>query len=102
MTYDNNEERPQETFWGGQSNTSGESVRVDMSMAISRALSDLPDRQRLVFVLKEIEGFKYTEISEILGLPVGTVKSLTYRAVKRLQRNLQAYDPQKFQLLREC
>ena len=68
---------------------------IDMGMAIMQAMARLPDRQRSVFVLKEIEGFKHVEISEILGLPVGTTKSLLHRAVKRLQRDLIDYRPNR-------
>ena len=58
---------------------------------IAQALAKLPDRQRRVFVLKEIADFKQAEISEILGIPVGTVKSLMHRAVSRLRQELSKY-----------
>ena len=69
------------------------SERVEMSHAISQAICNLPDQHRLVFMLKEIAGFKQSEISEILGLPIGTVKSVMFRAVKKLRQDLAAYDP---------
>lgn len=72
---------------------SNELDHQDTGRAISQAMANLPERQRLVFILKEIEGFKHSEISEILKLPEGTVKTLMYRAVKRLQRDLAAYKP---------
>lgn len=72
--------------------------RSDMSKAISKALALLPERQRLVFILKEVEGFKQTEISEMLKIPVGTVKSLMYRAVKGLRLELSAYKPEHYSL----
>lgn len=75
----------------GSSIKANESEQVDISLAISRAMTQLPDQQRLIFVLKEVEGFKQSEISEILGVPIGTVKSLMYRAVQRLRRDLAAY-----------
>ncbi len=62
---------------------------------IDRALARLPEKQRRVFVLKEIEGLEQTEIAAALRIPVGTVKSLMYRAVRRLQRELASYYPQK-------
>jgi RNA polymerase sigma-70 factor (ECF subfamily) len=52
----------------------------------------LPERQRRVFVLKEMEGFKQEEIAGIMGVPVGTVKSLMFRAVKNMRRALSSYD----------
>lgn len=93
MASDCRDERSNSILESAKLNTKGESNRADMGMAISQAMADLPGRQRLVFVLKEIEGFKHSEISEILGLPVGTIKSLMHRAVKRLQRDLWAYSP---------
>jgi len=93
ITSDHRVERSNSKLGSGKLNTTSETNRVDMCMAISQAMADLPDRQRLIFVLKEIEGFKHSEISEILGLPVGTIKSQMHRAVKRLQRNLWAYNP---------
>ena len=64
---------------------------TDMGKDISQALASLPERQRRIFVLKEIAGFKQTEISEMLKIPLGTVKSLMHRAVKHLQRELSVY-----------
>jgi RNA polymerase sigma-70 factor (ECF subfamily) len=60
---------------------------------ISRAVSRLPERQRRIFILKEVEGYRQAEIAAILGIPVGTVKSLLHRAVKRLQGDLAAHNP---------
>jgi RNA polymerase sigma-70 factor (ECF subfamily) len=59
---------------------------------INQAIARLPESQRRVFVLKEIEGLRQAEIAGLLGIPLGTVKSLMHRAVKRLQRELTAYN----------
>lgn len=69
---------------------------VDLGAAISRAMASLPERQRLVFTLKEVEGFKHSEISEMLKIPANTVKTLMFRAVRRLQRDLIVYQPDHF------
>jgi RNA polymerase sigma-70 factor (ECF subfamily) len=66
---------------------------ADMGRDINRAISGLPERQRSIFLLKEVAGFRQSEISDILGIPLGTVKSLMYRAVKRLQKELSEYHP---------
>ena len=78
-------------------NKRDELENLDTGIAISQALAKLPDRQRLVFILKEIEGFQQAEISEILGIPLGTVKSLMYRAIRRLRRDLSAYKPKFYE-----
>jgi RNA polymerase sigma-70 factor (ECF subfamily) len=61
--------------------------------ALERALAGLPEKQRRVFILKEIEGFKHEEIGGILGIPVNTIKTLLFRAVKRLREELRDYGP---------
>ncbi len=66
--------------------------QTDMGRDIAQAMDRLPDRQRRVFVLKEIAEFKQAEISDILGIPLGTVKSLMHRAVTRLRRELSKYN----------
>ncbi|MQY60435.1 sigma-70 family RNA polymerase sigma factor [bacterium] len=66
--------------------------QTDMGRDIAQAMARLPDRQRRVFVLKEIAEFKQAEISDILRIPLGTVKSLMHRAVKRLRRELSKYN----------
>jgi RNA polymerase sigma-70 factor (ECF subfamily) len=65
-----------------------ESDRVDIGLALNEAIVALPIKQRRVFVLKEIEGLKHSEISEILNVPIGTIKSLFHRAIKNLQSEL--------------
>src|SRR4029077_12733488 len=52
------------------------SVDLDRIMA---AMSQLPDEQREVVALILVEGFGYREVSEMLGLPIGTVSSRRVR-----------------------
>ncbi len=47
---------------------------------IDRAVAELPDHHRVVFVLRELEGKTYEEIAEITGVNLGTVKSRLNRA----------------------
>jgi RNA polymerase sigma-70 factor (ECF subfamily) len=62
--------------------------RAALQRRIDLAVAALPDRQRRVFVLQEIEGLRQAEIAGLLEIPVGTVKSLMHRAVRRLQKEL--------------
>jgi RNA polymerase sigma-70 factor (ECF subfamily) len=73
------------------SDSSNEANHKEMGKDINQALARLPERQRRVFILKEIAGFRQAEISDILSVPVGTVKSLMYRAVKQLRQELSKY-----------
>ncbi|MBW9148267.1 RNA polymerase sigma factor SigY [Clostridium sp. CM028] len=49
---------------------------------IMKIILNLPYEKRAVFILKHYYGYKYEEISEILGCPLGTVRSRLHNAVK--------------------
>ncbi len=51
----------------------------------------LSEKLRVIIVLKEVEGFSYDEISEILNCSRGTVKSRLFRARERLKEMLAPY-----------
>ena len=55
---------------------------------IRRAITQLSEEQRLVFTLAHFEELHYAEIADILGIPVGTVKSRMHYAVARLRKLL--------------
>lgn len=55
---------------------------------VQGAIDQLPEEMRLVLVLSEQQGMKYQEISEVLGIPVGTVKSRMHNAIARLREIL--------------
>jgi RNA polymerase sigma-70 factor (ECF subfamily) len=55
---------------------------------IRRAISALPEHQKLVFVMSHFEGMKYVEIAEVLGIALGTVKSRMFAAVNALRAML--------------
>jgi len=58
---------------------------------IKTAIQMLPENLRSVFVLYEIEGFKYKEISNVLDMPINSVKVYILRARKKLQEGLKEY-----------
>ena len=59
--------------------------------AVSRAIASLPEKYRAALVLCDIDEKSYDEISEVLGLPVGTVKSRINRARNLLKEKLRDY-----------
>jgi RNA polymerase sigma-70 factor (ECF subfamily) len=63
-------------------------ARTQLRGLIERAIADLPDEFRLVFVLREIEGLSVEETAEALGLLAGTVKTRHLRARRRLRQAL--------------
>lgn len=52
---------------------------------LDRALATLPEEQRQVVVLRDVEGFDYREIAKLVGVPMGTVESRLFRARARLR-----------------
>lgn len=53
---------------------------------VERAVSELPEHHRVVFVLRELQGKTYEEISEITAVNLGTVKSRLNRARNNFAR----------------
>ena len=56
-----------------------------LRLALERALGELNERQRNVFLLAEVEGFTHGEIAGILGVAVGTSKGLLFEARRALR-----------------
>ncbi|MBS3944503.1 MAG: RNA polymerase sigma factor [Melioribacter sp.] len=68
-------------------------AHTNMMMAkVKCAIEKLPDDLRSIFILYEINGFKYREISKSLDMPINTVKVYLLRARKRLQREFKSYE----------
>jgi RNA polymerase sigma-70 factor (ECF subfamily) len=57
-------------------------------MQLQAALSRLSPEYREVLVLKDIEGMKYEQIADILGVPIGTIRSRLHRARLELRELL--------------
>lgn len=66
---------------------------TELQEAIKRALDALPERCREVFIKSRIEGLKYKEISEELGISVNTVENHIVTALKKLRVELKNYLP---------
>ena len=60
----------------------------ELSMQIREGLGKLPPEQKLVLILRDMEGFSYQEIADTLEMELGTVKSRIYRARAHLAKLL--------------
>jgi RNA polymerase sigma-70 factor (sigma-E family) len=65
---------------------------TERAMVLWEAVQALPPRQRAVLVLRYREDLTEAEVARLLGLPVGTVKSASHRALARLRQRLGSYD----------
>ncbi len=63
-------------------------MRGELGDVIQQGISRLPEDQRIVLVLNDVQGFSYQEIADIIGQPLGTVKSRLSRARRRLREYL--------------
>jgi RNA polymerase sigma-70 factor (ECF subfamily) len=63
----------------------------EQEQAIKQALSKLSSDHRSIIILRDIEGFSYGEIAQVLGVSIGTVKSRLARARADLKKSLMRY-----------
>lgn len=54
--------------------------RAEDERVLAEAMAKLSPEHRTVLVLKDIDGLKYEEIAEVMGVPIGTVRSRLHRA----------------------
>jgi RNA polymerase sigma-70 factor (ECF subfamily) len=64
-------------------------VRDEEAERLRAAMVLLPETHRSVFELGAMQGMAYAEIGELLGVPVGTVKSRMFHAVRKLRAALE-------------
>lgn len=60
----------------------------DLGMAVEHALGELPADQRAAIVLVDVQGFPVADAAEVLGVPVGTIKSRCARGRARMAVSL--------------
>ncbi|MFJ6653794.1 RNA polymerase sigma factor [Microbacterium sp. NPDC091313] len=66
-------------------------VRSSQLQALSRVLSELPEEQRVVWVLKEVSGYSYDEIADQVGVSTATVRGRLARARKSVIEGMQEW-----------
>jgi RNA polymerase sigma-70 factor (ECF subfamily) len=65
-------------------------TQANLRRVVRLAIDDLPPDFRVVVLLADVEGFRYKEIADMIGCPIGTVMSRLYRGRRLLQTTLQA------------
>lgn len=65
--------------------------QAELREHLQKAIDQLPEPQKTVLVLFEIEGFKARDIAAMLDIPEGTVTSRLHHARKRLRQLLRDY-----------
>jgi len=60
---------------------------------VQQALEKLSPREKTIFVMRHYQEMQNKEISEILKVTEGTVKTLLFRAIQKLQIHLSFYRP---------
>jgi RNA polymerase sigma-70 factor (ECF subfamily) len=73
-------------------------LRRELAAAIQRGIAELPEDQRIVVILSDVQGLAYEEIAVVTNTNLGTVKSRLSRARARLRDILRAGEllPSKF------
>ena len=66
-------------------------VRDERQRVVHEAIQQLPAEYRVVLVLYDLNGFSYKDTAQVLGIPVGTVKSRLNRARGALKEVLRPY-----------
>jgi RNA polymerase sigma-70 factor (ECF subfamily) len=67
-------------------------ARKDLSRAVERAMTRLPEEQRTAIILKEYHGLTFQEIADLVGCPLSTVKTRLYQGLAVLRRELTRAD----------
>ena len=77
----------------GQSNPSPDEIVIqrELKESVHCAISKLPPDMRAVIIMRELDGMSFKEIAEVLEKPEGSVKSIAFRARKKLRELLRPY-----------
>jgi RNA polymerase sigma-70 factor (ECF subfamily) len=76
-------------------------IARDLSVRIAAAVEALPEEQREVFLMRELQNLPFKDIADVVGVPENTVKSRMRYALERLQRALSEYEDYVKELDRE-
>jgi len=86
---DTEDEIPLEDTFASKENVLEEIINSETKTIIKRYLNEMPEEYRMVILLRYYEELSYNEIAEIIGKPLGTIKTEIYRAKAILRKKLE-------------
>jgi len=78
-----------------EEDVSEELRRKELEDIIQKGMNSLPEKDRIILTLKEIEGLSYSEISQIMKISLGKVKIWLFRARQKLKEKLSFLYPEE-------
>jgi len=63
--------------------------RDELKAAVDQSIRDLPEDLRTAVTLREMEGLSYEDIADVMGCPVGTVRSRIFRAREAIEKRIE-------------
>ena len=60
----------------------------EIAQTVEEAIQSLPEELRIAITLRELEGLSYEEIAQVMGCPIGTVRSRIFRAREAIAHRL--------------
>lgn len=63
----------------------------ELKAELKKAINNLPENQRIAFVLNKYQDLSYKEVAEVMEISLSSVESLIFRAKLNLQKNLSHY-----------
>ena len=92
----NGEEVELQEFLSDDSESADDALyQGEVAEIIRKGLKMIPEEQRIVIIMKEYQGLKFREISEILQEPLNTVKSRMYYGLNALRKALSSLEIDK-------
>jgi RNA polymerase sigma-70 factor (ECF subfamily) len=73
------------------SETEEEMIDIELETAIIKAMDELPPQRKKIFMFSRIDGLKYHEIADKMGLSVKTIEAQMGQALKQLRIKLKEY-----------
>ncbi|MFL5320324.1 MAG: RNA polymerase sigma factor [Myxococcaceae bacterium] len=66
-------------------------LRKELADKIQEALAQVPEKHRMILLMREVEGLSYEDLAKVLEIPKGTVMSRLFHARAKVQKILSEY-----------